>query len=88
MKHRCRCADADGTTHCEDAHHEEEAPMNEQERTCAPGEDEQDPAGNPSSPGPDQRKREEPTAYFDDGGDPQHRNNPWNVGTSELHDFW
>jgi len=88
MKHRCRSVDADGTTQREYAHGEEETPMHEQECPCAPAEDEQDPAGNHSSPGLNQRERDEPTAYFDDGGDPQHHKNPWNVGASELHDFW
>src|SRR2546421_2614609 len=88
VKQRFRSADADGTTQREYTYGEVEAPMHEQECPCAPAEDEQCPAGNHSAPGLDQRERDEPTDYFEDGGDPQHRNNPWNVGTSELHDFW
>lgn len=88
MKQRFRGADAYGPTQCEDTYGKEEPPMHEQEGTGPPGEEEQDPAGNHSAPGLGQRERDEPTEDFEDGADPQHSKNPWNVGTSELHDFW
>ena len=88
MKQRFRGANAYGTTQGEDTYGKEESPMHEQEGPCTPGEDEQDRAGNHSAPGLDQRERDEPTEDFQEGADPQRRNHPWNVGTSELHDCW
>src|SRR5215469_18354385 len=69
MKHGFGSADADGTAPCEQAYDEVEASMHEQEGPCAPDEDEQDPAGNPAAPRPDQRERDEPTEHFDDSSD-------------------
>jgi hypothetical protein len=54
--------------------------MHEQEGPCTPGEDEQDPAGNHFAQGLNQRGY--PTEDFEDGGDPQRRNHPWNVSPS------